>query len=503
MQNSIKLILTMLLLLPVLGLSLPSCSESDNFTQLEEDGPVERSDTRPNVIFIFTDDQGYADIGAQGIDVKNKVLTPNIDQLAATGVRMTDGYVTAPQCTPSRAALMTGRYQQKFGVDDNAYSPFPLEQITLAEKLSEAGYKTGMVGKWHLEIDPNSRHWYENVYAPNSNDEYQLANIPFSEKVKYYPENRGFEDTFFGYRETYRANYELSGKSIEFSAVKDSNFRVDVVSDAAVTFIRRHKRDPFFLYVAYFAPHVPLEATEEYLSRFPGDMPERRRFALAMMAAMDDGVGKIMDTLKANGIDDDTIVFFISDNGAPLAMTKDDVMPAEKDGPYWDGSLNAPWVGEKGMLTEGAIRVPFIVNWNGHLPSGLVYKEPVISIDASTTAASLAGVDTSDMDGVNLIPLLNGSNDKPVRSLYWRFWEQSAIRTGDWKYLRTGNEAEYLFNLSEDNPENVNLIQDNPEVAEKLKLDLAQWADTLKRPGLSDKALSSSEKNWYEFYFNN
>ena len=458
---------------------------------------VVRTDSRPNVIFVYTDDHGYADIGAQG--VVNDIKTPNIDQLAATGVRMTDGYVTAPQCTPSRSALMSGRYQQKFGLDDNNYTPYPLSQPMLAEKLGASGYKTGMVGKWHLEIDQNSADWYKNTYAGSG--AFNLANIPESEKVKYYPENRGFQESFFGYRNTYRANFDTSGNTFSYRNVSDSRFRVDVVSDAAVSFINRHKQDPFFLYVAYYAPHVPLEATEEYLSRFPGSMPERRRYALAMLAAVDDGVGRIMQTLQNYGIDDDTIIFFMSDNGAPLALTKPDTQPVSATDGAWDGSVNDPWVGEKGMLTEGAIRVPYVVNWKGHLPQGLVYRNPVITLDATKTAAVLAGVDSSDLDGINLIPYLQNTALVPERALYWRFWQQAAIRKGKWKYLRKADEGDYLFDLSSDVDEKQNLITAHPNVAAALQQDLTTWSTTLKRPGIPSGSMSQQEQTWYNYYF--
>lgn len=478
-------------------INLISC---DRDGSLNSDDPVVRTDERPNIIFIFTDDQGYADIGAQG--VVTDILTPNIDQMARDGVRMTDGYVTAPQCTPSRAALMSGRYQQKFGVDNNMYSPFPIEQETFAEKLVDAGYSTGMVGKWHLEIDQNSREWYEQIYAPGSEKEFNVKDIPFGEKLKYYPENRGFQETFFGYRNSYRANFNLTGKLGKYRTIVDKRFRVDVVSDAAVTYIDRHKEDPFFLYVAYYAPHVPLEATPKYLDRFPGEMPERRRHALAMIAAVDDGVGRIMDKLERHGLSEDTIVFFISDNGAPLAMTKEDVKPVSEGGPTWDGSLNDPWVGEKGMLTEGAVRIPFIAKWKNRIPAGMTYSHPVISLDAVATAASLAQVSGLDeFDGINLLSHLNEPDIAPDRSLYWRFWNQSAIRRGDWKYLQVSDEREYLFDLSSDQHEKINHIDTNRGIADSLKQDLANWAETLKRPGLPYTPPRDSENAWYNFYF--
>lgn len=479
---------------------LVSCGDGANTPS----GPVVRNSNLPNIIFILTDDHGYADLGAQG--VVSDIKTPNLDQLAKTGVRMTSGYVTAPQCTPSRAALMTGRYQQKFGVEDNNYSPLPLSQATLAEKLSTVGYKTGIMGKWHLDINGSSKRWYDEVYAPGSSVPFNENNIPFEEKLKYYPESRGFQDNFVGYYNKYRANFTLNGQTMAPKTIYDNRFRVDVISEAATTFIERHKADPFFLYVPYYAPHVPLEATQQYLDLFPGPMPERRRYALAMLAAVDAGVGQMLRKLESYGIDDDTLIFFIGDNGAALSLTKADVLPVSAiytsaGKTVWDGSLNDPWIGEKGMLSEGGIRVPFLMRWKNHLPEGLVYNEPVISIDASTTAAALAGLSTNDFDGINLIPYLKNLNQKPNRALYWRFMQQSSVRQGKWKYLRTADEGEYLFDLSTDKQEHLNLLAQHPAIAKSMHQQLLTWSTTLKTPGLPGGALLGADKYWYDYYF--
>lgn len=488
------------LVISLSALILVSCGDGANTPS----SPVVRNSDLPNIIFILTDDHGYADLGAQG--VVSDIKTPNLDQLAKTGIRMTSGYVTAPQCTPSRAALMTGRYQQKFGVEDNNYSPLPLSQATLAEKLSAVGYKTGIMGKWHLDVNSASQHWYDEVYAPGSSIPFNENNIPFAEKLKYYPESRGFQDNFVGYSNNYRANFNLAGQSIAPTTIRDHRFRVDVVSEAAVTFIERHKADPFFLYLPYYAPHVPLEATQQYLDLFPGSMPERRRYALAMLAAVDAGVGQIVQQLESYGIDDDTVIFFIGDNGAALNLTKKDILPVSAQttptgGSVWDGSLNDPWIGEKGMLSEGGIRVPFLMRWKNHLPEGLVYHEPVISIDASTTAAALAGLSTSDLDGVNLIPYLKDLNQKPNRALYWRFMQQAAVRQGKWKYLRTADEGEYLFDLSTDQQEHLNLLTQHPAIAKGMHEQLLNWSATLKTPGLPSGTLVGADKYWYDYYF--
>ena len=263
---------------------------------------------------------------------------------------------------------------------------------------------------------------------------------------------------------------------------------------------RNHDR-PFFLYLAYFAPHVPLEATDKYLLRFPGDMPERRRYCLAMMSAIDDGVGRLRKSLEDYGIDKNTLIFYISDNGAPTKMVKED-RTLEFRGGAWDGSLNDPLVGEKGMLSEGGIRVPFLATWPGVLPAGKVYHEPVISLDVAATVVAAAGLDqVKELDGENLIPYLRGDiAGSPHDYLFWRFWDQSAVRSGKWKFLKVG-EIEFLFNLEPEGIESENLIHQFPEKAAELKGVLEEWASELYEPGVPEGPITR-ERNWYNYYFN-
>lgn len=408
----------------------------------------------PNIIVVFADDLGYADVGAQR--VVNDVRTPHLDRLAAEGVRCTAGYVTAPQCTPSRAGLITGRYQQRFGLDSIPDGPLPLEETTIAERLRPAGYTCGMVGKWHLEPTSLCKTWAAKHLPNTPTNRRGHLEIPQAIAREYYPGQQGFDEFFVGTRVGYWCNFDLEGRSRapQGEAIRDDRFRVDVQSDAAVSFIERNAKQPFFLYLCYFAPHIPLEATSGYLDRFPSELSNRRRHALAMVSAMDDGVGRILDTLQKHGIDENTLIIFTSDNGAPLKLTKED-LPLDVDGAVWDGSLNDPWVGEKGMLSEGGIRVPYLLRWKGTLPAGLVYSEPVTSLDIAATAANLADLPAdAQLDGVNLIPYLKGTlKTQPHDALYWRFWNQAAIRAGKWKYLTLGNGREFLFDLSSDSHE--------------------------------------------------
>jgi arylsulfatase A-like enzyme len=456
---------------------------------------------KPNVIVIFTDDQGYADLGIQG-QVPD-IRTPNIDALAGDGIRMTSGYVTAPQCTPSRAGIISGQYQQRLGVDHNGTRPIPLNAVLLPHRMKDAGYATGMVGKWHLDPNHTMKSWLQDEYPElASNTDMEPSDITFAMKLPYFPSKRGFEETFYGQMNNYWANYNLQGKSIEYQWITDNRYRLDIQSDAAVSFISRNRNRPFFLYLAYFAPHVPLEATEEYLERFPGEMAERRRVCLAMMSAIDDGVGRIVSKLKDYGLYENTIIFFISDNGAPLKLYKEDIT-LEYRGGAWDGSLNDPLIGEKGMISEGGVRVPFIMSWPAMLPKGVDYDEPVISLDVAATAVAAAGLEhPRELDGVNLVPYLMGLKEGPPHdALYWRFWSQSAVRSGDWKFLKAG-DREYLFDLGSDGVEDQNLILQEPEKARELRSKLEDWAEELYEPGVPEGPLNNQETGWYDFYFN-
>ncbi len=422
---------------------------------------------RPNILVIFTDDHGYADLGCQG--VRDDIKTPHIDMVAAGGVRMTSGYVTAPQCVPSRAGLLTGRYQNSFGVERNGapLEGFNAEQ-TIAERLKKAGYATGMTGKWHLGPHPAIvSHGFDDVY-------FKQANRP-------------------GW-----ANFNLDGSDRTPGVEHSRLYHLDANSAVACTFIKRHHDEPFFFYCAYRAPHVPLDAPPKYLHRFPGTMPERRRQALAMVSAIDDGVGRIMKTLREYRLEEKTLIFLIGDNGAPLKIHKID---APGGGPGWDGSLNDPLNGEKGMLAEGGIRVPFVVYWKGTIPAGRRYDHPVISLDVAATAIAHAGLPMpSNLDGVDLVPYLRGTKQgAPHERLYWRWIAQSAVREGKWKYLR-GGSREYLFDLDADCGEHRNVLREHPEIAKRMHSMVTAWAGDLTPPGIQTKKMSPTWERYYDHY---
>jgi len=429
----------------------------------------------PNIIVIFTDDHGYSDLSCQG--VYDDVKTPHIDALAEGGVRMTDGYATAPQCVPSRGGLLSGQYQNRFGLESNpefkdaAVMKRFGDLATVAERMQSAGYATGMAGKWHLGPDHKiTDHGFDKVFFKHSNA-------------------AGFW------------NMNLEGKDIAPIEQNGGGYHLDLIADFACAFIDRHKDQPFYFYLAPRAPHVPLDAPPHYLERFPGEMPQRRRQALAMLSAVDDGVGRIMQTLRKNQLEENTLIFLVGDNGAPLKIHK---LDAPGGGPGWDGSLNDPMNGEKGMLAEGGIRTPFIAYWKDTIPGGQIYSHPVISIDTTATAVALAGlpIDTG-LDGVNLIPYLTGEKSgAPHETLYWRWLGQSAIRQGDWKFLR-GSNREYLFNLKDDVGETRNLMATHPEKARALKLELRNWASELIPPGidaLDTPAMNKAGTQFFDWY---
>lgn len=458
---------------------------------------------RPNIIVILTDDMGWTDLGVQG--VAHDLKTPHLDALAAGGVRCTAGYVTSPQCSPSRAGIITGRYQQRYGIDTIPDVPLPLEAVTLAERLGAAGYRCGMVGKWHLEPNVTSVRWMAKELPDQVALPQAQRHIPLAKSLPYSPGGQGFHEYFAGELRRYRANFALDGRDLNPAGEEvllPEDFRIDVQTRAAVAFIERNHSRPFYLHIGYYGPHTPPEATKKYLDRFPGPMPERRRYALAMIAAIDDGVGEIVARLRAHGLEKNTLIMFTSDNGAPLKITKTD-SPIDSDAGGWDGSLNDPWVGEKGMLSEGGIRVPMIFSYPGRLPAGKIYGQPVSTLDFAATAHALAGLPaTSELDGVNLVPYFTGENTAaPHDQLCWRFWTQAAIREGRWKYLSGGAGSEYLFDLGSDAHETKNLLAAEPARAAALRAKLTAWTNQFAPPGIPAKPQNSQEAGWYKHYF--
>jgi len=409
----------------------------------------------PNILLIVADDLGYADVGFQG---SKEIPTPNLDKLAKRSLRCTNGYVSHPFCSPTRAGLMTGRYQQRFGHENNpAWLPedpkvgLPLSQTTLPQVLKTAGYTTGAVGKWHLGAHPN-----------------------------FHPNKRGFDD-YFGALGGGHLYLPQTKGGAEYSIPLDRNgkaephteYLTDTFGKEAAGFVERNQKKPWFLYLAFNAPHTPLQATEKYLERVKGIADEKRRTYAAMICAMDDAIGQVLAKLEALQQTDNTLIFFFSDNGGPS---------------FANSSSNAPLRGDKGQVLEGGIRVPFLVSWPAKLPKGKDYDQPVSSLDVFATAAGVAGAKVPasvKLDGVDLIPFLAGEKKTaPHEQLFWRMGggTSHAVRAGDWKWLKMGNEAPQLFNLKQDIGESRNLVAEKPEVAKRLEAAVMAWDKELVAP---------------------
>jgi arylsulfatase A-like enzyme len=408
---------------------------------------------KPNIIILLADDLGHADVGFQGC---RDVPTPQLDSIARNGVRLTNGYVSGPYCSPTRAGLLTGRYQQRFGHEFNpGEGPsdrigLPLSETTIADRLRSAGYATGLVGKWHLGAAP-----------------------------QFHPQRRGF-DEFFGFLGGGHSYFPGAGAPIYRGneVVKEQAYLTDAFAREAVAFIERHKERPFFLELAFNAVHTPMHATDDRLARFSSIKDERRRTYAAMLTALDEAVGRVLATLRTAGLEENTLIVFFSDNGGPTML-----------GTTINGSRNDPLRGSKRTTLEGGIHVPFAVQWKGTLPAGAVYTQPVIQLDVLPTALAAAGLDSSAdsrLDGVNLLPFLKGqAKSAPHETLYWRLGAQSAVRHGDWKLVRydqtldTPGATSVPGHLTVTPPRLYNLAQDPGEAHDLSASHAAKAAELL------------------------
>jgi len=401
------------------------------------------ADVRPNFVIFLADDLGWGELGCQGcIDIP----TPHIDSLAAAGVRCTNGYVSGPYCSPTRAGLLTGRYQTRFGHEWNPGGArkdagLPLTETTLPQRLKELGYATCAVGKWHLGEAPQFR-----------------------------PTRRGF-DEFFGtlantpyYHPTLFVDSRISD---EVRPVEDPEFyTTDAYAERAADWIGAHAEQPFCLYLPFNAQHAPLQAPSRYTDRFPNITDSKRKTFAGMMAAMDDAVGRVLSTLRAHQLEESTLVFFLGDNGGPTPSTT---------------SHNGPLRGQKMTTSEGGVRVPFVVQWKGRIPAGKVYDQPLIQLDILPTCLVAAGgtVDPQwQLDGVDLIPYLTDQQQgAPHETLYWRMGPQWAIRHGDWKLVasRVDDNQPRLVNLSQDLSESHDLSANEPQKRAELQALYDAW----------------------------
>lgn len=407
---------------------------------------VSAADTvkKPNILLIMADDLGYHDLGCQGVkDFK----TPNIDRLAESGVRFTAGYVTAPQCGPSRAGMLTGMHQSRFGCTDNNHDfglpPKKVVQI-LPEQLKAQGYTTGMIGKWHVGFheDPKKGHFT------------RPGNHPWERGFDYVLKHHGGMSHFFPYRKDGwkwmadrkrepRLQQKLENEETPsyLDGLPKDTYLTDIFSTRAADFVKRSNRSagsgqegdkPWFLFLSYNAPHTPIMAPKEKMANYSHIKDHKRRVLAAMMDSLDEGVGQVLKALKETEQDKNTIVWFLSDNGAPTSK---------------NASRNDPFSGVKGDVFEGGIRVPFMVSWPGTIPGGKVVDDPVISLDILLTSLAAAGKKTLPEihDGKNLLPWLMGKATCPNDQLFWSWRGQyNAIRRGTLKEIRNGKPVKAL-----------------------------------------------------------
>ncbi|MBB6460495.1 sulfatase-like hydrolase/transferase [Flammeovirga kamogawensis] len=403
---------------------------------------------KPNFVIILADDLGYADVGFNG---SKQIRTPNIDALAEQGVQCTQAYVSAPVCGPSRAGLITGRNQVNFGFDNNPivdlpqfdenYVGVPVEEVTIADRLATLGYTNGLIGKWHL-----------------------------GEADQFHPTKRGFHE-FWGYRGGGH-NYfptKKNGKGYPYKI--ESNFKApqpityitDDKGDECVDFIKRHKKDPFFLFASFNAPHAPMQATDADLALYEDIKDEKRRTYAAMIHRLDVNVGRIIKELKKQKVYDNTVIVFFSDNGGPCDH---------------NASINAPYNGQKGILLEGGIRVPFVISYPKHLKSGH-YDLPVSSLDLVPTFVDLAGGETTKkdkLDGVNIYPYITKKRQgNPHETMMWRFTISAGIRKGNWKLIRLPDRLPLLFNIDKDPSEQNDVAAENRDLVIEMLKELGDW----------------------------
>jgi arylsulfatase A-like enzyme len=411
------------------------------------------SGVKPNVMIIIADDLGYHDTGFQG---SAEIPTPNLDKLAARGLRCRNGYVSHPFCSPTRAGILTGRYQHRFGHENNpAWLPesttagLSLKETTFPALMKRAGYTTGAVGKWHLGAHPQ--------FHPNQRgfDEYFGA---LGGGHQYFPGDKG------GVEYTIPLNRNGSDEA-------QQKYLTEQFGDEAAAFVERHAVEgkPWMLYLAFNAPHTPLQAPDEWLQRCASLEPGQRRTYAAMVAAMDAAIGTVLAKLEKTGQTENTLIFFVSDNGGPNLSKRGGVNFTD----------NTPLRGAKGDLYEGGMRVPFLVVWPAKIRPG-IYEQPVIALDFLPTALAAAeATPPDDLDGVNLLPFLTGAKaTAPHETLFWRTGGPggtNAVRRGNLKLVRIGKAAPELYDLAADVGESKNLALERPEVVRELVAALAEW----------------------------
>ena len=408
----------------------------------------------PNVLIILADDQGWGDVGFNGA---KEVVTPNLDALANSGVTFSQGYASHPYCSPSRAGLMSGRHQQRFGHEANTPhsdgvtetgAGLPLNEELLSETLSKAGYQTAAIGKWHLGDDK-----------------------------KFWPNNRGFDD-WFGFYAGGLNYYGDTGKKPKMAGVlrngkivdqSELTYLTEDFTQAAKDYIDKYSKTdkPFFIYLAYNAPHTPMLSRQKYLDRVSHIEDGQRAVHASMNTAMDDGIGEVIAKLKQTGEYDNTIIVYFSDNG----------------GSVQHGASTLLLRGHKGMMFEGGIRVPFTISWPAKVSGKQIVNSPITALDVFPTVLAATGVSAPNkqLDGVNLLPILTGQTKQAPhegKPLFWRYTNGAgyAVRLGDHKLVYSAYKKEFfLFDIKKDPYEKTNLASVMPEKLTELKRHYQQW----------------------------
>ncbi|MEN2413495.1 sulfatase-like hydrolase/transferase [Flavobacterium mesophilum] len=457
---------------------------------------------KTNIIILLADDLGKYDISLYG---GKTTSTPQIDSLAASGVTFTDGYVSAPICSPSRAGLLTGRYQERFG---HEYQPgdrypknnleyygfkylintdgwrlnpkinypnaasiatqgLPQSEITFADLAKKEGYSTAIIGKWHLghnkgffPLDRGFDYHYGfyqafSLYVPQDDnpDIINHHHTDFTDK------------TIWG-----NGRVGIGQIRRDTTIIQEKTYLTEKFAEEAEAFIDKNKTKPFLLYVPFNAPHTPFQVRKKYYDRFPNVKDENKRVYFAMISALDDAIGRIREKVKKEGLEENTIIIFASDNGGA---------------DYTFATTNAPLKGGKFSHFEGGINVPFALSWKGKIKPHTIYKTPVSTLDIFSTIAAVthSGLPKDRIyDGVNLIDVVNNKKEAH-KTLYWRSGDAKAIRSGDWKLIISGKtHEEWLYNLANDKSETTDLASKNPAKVQELKTALQTWEKGLVQP---------------------
>lgn len=518
-----KLILGLVGLVAVIGLSssfLLKPFEEDKFKiyfdeklikgkadYLADSVPDVTSHKRPNIIIILADDLGATDLSLYG---SKTISTPYMDGIGRNGVTFTEGYISSPVCSPSRAGLLTGRYQQRFGhefqpntrylrnmfqyyaikllprfkplsvlksrdvptVEERLRQGLPPSEITLAEMLKKYDYHTGIFGKWHLGAAdfaiPCNRGFdyqygfYEAFTLYAKRNDTNIVNMPL--KRDYMDEHE------WNVAEGRKGNCALLTNCEQCTETK--KYLTTKLTDEAIAFMdHNHTPDPFFLYLPYNAPHAPLQVEKQYYAQFAYIKDPVKRIYAAMIKCLDDQVGRVIRHVDSLGIADNTIIFFLSDNG----------------GAVYNGTTdNAPYRGGKLTNFEGGLKVPFMMEWKNHIPPGTIYTHPVISLDIFATVVAAIGIDLPTdrvYDGVDLMPFATGKKTEAHKALYWRSDFNKAIRTGEWKLIvNEFDKTNELYNLKEDSTEQNNVFDKKPVLTKELLKQISDWETGLIKP---------------------